>query len=74
MKLMKKEDQSVDTLFPLRMGNKIPNEGVTETKFGAKTEGRTIQSLSHPGIHPINNTQTQSLGRYLQEPTDRSLI
>jgi hypothetical protein len=34
MKLKKKEDQSVDTLFLLRMGNKIPMEGVTETKFG----------------------------------------
>jgi hypothetical protein len=27
------EDQSVDTSFLLRMGNKIPMEGVTETKF-----------------------------------------
>ena len=34
MKLKKKEDQSVDTLFLLRMGNKIPMQGVTETKFG----------------------------------------
>ena len=33
MKLKKKEDQSVDTSFLLRMGNKIPMEGVTETKF-----------------------------------------
>ena len=31
MKFKKKEDQSVDTLFLLRMGNKIPMEGVTET-------------------------------------------
>jgi hypothetical protein len=30
---VKKEDQSVDTLFLHRMGNKIPMEGVTETKF-----------------------------------------
>jgi hypothetical protein len=37
MKLKKKEEQSVDTLFLLRMGNKIHMEGVTETKFGAKT-------------------------------------
>jgi hypothetical protein len=34
MKLNKKEDQSVDALFLLRMGNKIPIEGVAETKFG----------------------------------------
>jgi hypothetical protein len=29
---LKKEDQSVDTLILLRRGNKIPMEGVTETK------------------------------------------
>jgi hypothetical protein len=48
MKLNKKEEQSVDTSFLLRMGNKIPMEGVTETKFGAEMEGRTIQSLAPP--------------------------
>jgi hypothetical protein len=53
MKLMKKDDQSVNTSFLLRKGNKIPMEGVTETKFGAKTEGKTTQRLPHPGIHPI---------------------
>jgi hypothetical protein len=42
MKLKKNEDQSVDTLPLLRMGNKIPMEGVTETKFGAEMEGWTI--------------------------------
>jgi hypothetical protein len=35
MELKKKEDQSVDSSFLLRMGNKIPMEGVTETKFEA---------------------------------------
>jgi hypothetical protein len=49
MKLKKNEDQSVDTSFLLRMGNKIPMEGVTETKTGATMEGRTIQRLRHPG-------------------------
>jgi hypothetical protein len=58
---LKKEDESVGTSFLLRMGNKIPMEGVTETKFGAETEGRTIQRLPHLGIHPINNYQTQTL-------------
>jgi hypothetical protein len=43
MKLKKKENQSVDTLLLLRMGNKIPMEGVTQTKFRAETEERTIQ-------------------------------
>jgi hypothetical protein len=61
MKLKKKEDQSRDTSILLRRGNKIPMEGVTETKFGAETEGMTIQRLLHPGIHPINKHQTQKL-------------
>jgi hypothetical protein len=34
MKLKKKEDQSVDTMFLLRIRNKIPMKGVIETKFG----------------------------------------
>jgi hypothetical protein len=42
MKLKRREDQSVDIPFLLRMGNKIPMEGVTETKFGAGPEGMTI--------------------------------
>jgi hypothetical protein len=39
MKLKKNEDQSVDTLPLLRIGNKTPMEGVTETKFGAVMKG-----------------------------------
>jgi hypothetical protein len=58
---LKKEDQSVDTSLLLRMGNKIPMEGVTETKFGAETEEKTIQRLPHQGIHPICNHKTQTL-------------
>jgi hypothetical protein len=60
--------------FLLRMGNKIPMEGVTETKFRAKPEGTTIQRLPHLGIYPINNHQSQTLGRCQQEPADRILI
>jgi hypothetical protein len=41
-KKKKKEDQSVDTSFILRIVNKISMEGVTETKFGAEMEERTI--------------------------------
>jgi hypothetical protein len=59
MKLKEKGDQSGDTSFLLRMGNKIPMEGVT--KFRAKMEGRTIQRLLHLVIHPINNHQTKTL-------------
>jgi hypothetical protein len=61
MKLKKKEYQSVDTLVLLRRGDKIPMEGVTETKFRPEMEERTIQRLPHPGIHPIYNHQTQTL-------------
>jgi hypothetical protein len=39
-------------------------EGVTETKFGAKTEGKTIQRLPHPGIHPTYNHQSQRIGLF----------
>jgi hypothetical protein len=49
VKLKKKKDQSVDTSSLLRIGNKIPMEEVTETKFGDEMEGRTIQRLPHPG-------------------------
>jgi hypothetical protein len=70
---LKKEDQSVDTSFLLRMGNKIPMEGVIETKFRAEPEGKTIQRLPHLVIHPINNYQNQILGR-CQEPANGSLI
>jgi hypothetical protein len=42
----------VYTSFFLRIGNKITVEGVTETKFGAKTKGWTIHRLPLP-IHPI---------------------
>jgi hypothetical protein len=36
LKLKKEEDQRVDTLFLLRKGNKIPMEGITETKLSLK--------------------------------------
>ena len=61
MKLKKKEDQSVDASILLRRGNKIPMGGITETKCGAESEGKTIQRLPHLGIHPIYSHQTQTL-------------
>jgi hypothetical protein len=45
----------VDTSFLLRIGNKLPMKGVTETQFGAKTKGWTIQKIPYLGIHPIIN-------------------
>jgi hypothetical protein len=41
-KIKKNEHESVDTLFLLRIGNKTPMEGVTETKIKAETKGWTI--------------------------------
>ena len=38
-KKIKKEDQLMDTSFFPRIRNKIPMEGITETKFGAKAKG-----------------------------------
>jgi hypothetical protein len=52
MKLKKKEDQSVYNSTLLRMGNKIPMERVTETKFGAEMKGWTTLRLPHPGSIP----------------------
>jgi hypothetical protein len=54
MKLKKKEEGSVNNLPLLRIGNKTPMEGVTETKFGAEMKGWTIQTLPHPG-EPSHN-------------------
>jgi hypothetical protein len=42
MKLKKNKDQSVITLPLLRIGNKTPMEGITETKFGAEIKRWTI--------------------------------
>jgi hypothetical protein len=42
MKIKKNEDQSVDTLLLLIIGNKTPMEGVTQTNFGAETKEWTI--------------------------------
>jgi hypothetical protein len=75
MKIKKKENQSVDTSFLLRIGNKIPMEGVTETKFRAETEGRTIQRLPYLEIHPIKkNTKRRHYCICQQDFADRSLI
>jgi hypothetical protein len=60
-KIKKRQDQLVDTSSLLRIGNKMPMKGVTETKFGAKTKGCSIQRLPHLGIHQIISHQTQTL-------------
>jgi hypothetical protein len=74
MKLMKKEDQSVDTSVLLKMGIKIPKGRDVEKNCGAETEGKAFQRLSHLGIHPIYSYQTQHCCRYKQVVADRRLI
>jgi hypothetical protein len=44
MKLKKNEDQSMVTLPLLRIGNKTPMEGVTETKFRAEMKGWHLEA------------------------------
>jgi hypothetical protein len=61
MKLRKKEDQSVDTSFLLRLGNKIPMKEVTDAKFRVESEGMTFQRLPHSGMHTIISHQMQIL-------------
>jgi hypothetical protein len=73
MKLKKKKDQIVHTLILLRRGNKIPMEGVTQTKCGTDTEGMTIQSPSHLGIQYTVNKPRNSCGCQ-QVLSDRTLI
>jgi hypothetical protein len=58
MKVKKNEDHSADTLPLIRIRNKIPIEGVTETEFAGETKGWTIQRLPYPVIHPIISLQT----------------
>ena len=57
MKVKKKEDQSMDASVLLRKGNKILTGANTETKYGTKTEGKTIQRLPHLEIHHIYSHQ-----------------
>jgi hypothetical protein len=45
----------------LKRGNKIFPGGNMETKWGAETEGKAIQRLPYLGIHPIYNSQAQTL-------------
>jgi hypothetical protein len=42
MRLRRNKDQGVDTLPLLRIGSRMPMEGVAETKFGAEMKGWTI--------------------------------
>jgi hypothetical protein len=71
MKLTKKEDQSVDTSFLLRMGNKIPIKGVTETKFGAETEEGPSRDCPTQGSIPLTTTKRRHYCICQQDFADR---
>jgi hypothetical protein len=77
MKLKKKEDQSVDTSLLLRMGNKIPMEGVIETKLlrqSSVTELRPSRDCSTQGSIPYIITKPRHYCIYQQDFADRTLI
>ena len=51
----------MNILILLKRGNETLMEGVIETKYVAKTEGKAIQKLLHQGIDPIYSHQSQTL-------------
>jgi hypothetical protein len=74
MKLKKKKDQSVDTLLLLRTENKIPLEGVTETKFGAKMKERPSRDCPTQGSIPYTTTKPRQYCICQKDFADRTLI
>jgi hypothetical protein len=64
----------VDTLILLRKGNKIPIEGVTETKFRANTEEMTIQRMPAWRFIPYTTTKPRHYCGNQQGLADRILI
>jgi hypothetical protein len=57
----------------VRMWRKRNTPPVSETKFRAETEGKTIQRLPHMGIHPIYNHQTRHYWIFQKDFADRTL-
>jgi hypothetical protein len=55
-------------------GGKLPMGEVTETKYGAETEGKTIQRLPHLRSIPYTVTKCRHYYGCLQVLADRSLI
>jgi hypothetical protein len=74
MKLKNEEDESVDTSLLLRMGNKITMERVTEIKFGAETEGRTIGDCLTRGSIPYTTFKPRHYCICQKDFADRTLI
>jgi hypothetical protein len=72
---LKKQDQSVDTSFLLRRGNKIPMEGVTETKFGTLSVSKSSPAAGARRKTPttdVNYTQKNPQGINNPRPANRS--
>ena len=65
MDISPKAHSAHDTIYrPHEAENKedqSPHGANTETKYGAETEEKAIQRLSHLGIYPIYSHQTQTL-------------
>jgi hypothetical protein len=57
MKFKRKEDQSVDTWILLKRGNKLPMEGVTETKFGDGRKEGPFRDCPIQGSIPYTTTK-----------------
>ena len=75
MKLKNNEDKSVDAQILLRKGNKILMGANIETKYGAESEGKAIQTLPHLRIHLLYTvTKPSHYCRCSEELADRSLI
>ena len=66
-------DQSVDTMPLLKIGNKTPMEGVTETKFGAEMKGAIPRDPSH-NQPPNADTITHTSKILLKEPRYSCLL
>ena len=62
MKSKKKDEQNVDASVLLRMVNKILTVGNMETKSGAETEGKTIQTA------PLGHTS------HIQSPIPDTIV
>jgi hypothetical protein len=73
MKLKKKEDQSEDTSFHLKVRNKIPMEGVAETKFRVEKEGLSRDCPTW-GSTPYTTTKSRHYCICQQDFADKTLI
>jgi len=74
MKLMKKENYSVDSSVLLRRRHKILNEGNTEIKCGAESEGKTIQRLFPRESIPYTGPNLRQYHECQERHADKNLI